>query len=113
MGGGIDCGGGMRESGACRRWFENGLWRVQGVSGRNDNIRIVRSTTILMTLSRLLKPLSTLPLTLQNLGEDHIKLTDKLGNPRNHTKDHESQVAELLGIEHNTTTFELDSHRQC
>jgi Reverse transcriptase (RNA-dependent DNA polymerase) len=46
------------------------------------------------------------PAILHNLREDYVKVTDDLGIPRNDAKNHEGQVAELLGIEHDTTTFE-------
>jgi hypothetical protein len=55
---------------------------------------------------RVIKASPHIPAILHALNEDYIKITDDLGIPRNDAKDHEGQVAELLGIEHDTTTFE-------
>lgn len=58
-----------------------------------------------MTSSAWSKPPYILPRS-STTSEDYIKVTDDLGIPRNDAKDHEGEVAELLGIEHDTTTFE-------
>lgn len=55
---------------------------------------------------RVIKPSPDTPMILSNLSKDYIQITDELGIPRNDAKDHEGQVAELLGIEHDTSTFE-------
>jgi len=55
---------------------------------------------------RVIKASPYTPAILHNLREEYVKVTDDLGIPRNDAKDHEGQVAELLGIEHDTTTFE-------
>jgi hypothetical protein len=55
---------------------------------------------------RVIKASPHTPAILHTLKKDYIKVTDELGIPRNDAKDHEGQVAELLGIEHDTTTFE-------
>ena len=55
---------------------------------------------------RIIKASPHTPAILHNLREDYVKVTDELGIPRNDTKDHEGQVAEILGIEHDTTTLE-------
>jgi hypothetical protein len=55
---------------------------------------------------RVIKASPHIPAILHALNEDYIKIIDDLGIPRNDAKDHEGQVAELLGIEHDITTFE-------
>ena len=55
---------------------------------------------------RITKASPYTPSIVQTLKEEYIKVTDDLGIPRNDAKDHEGQVAEILGIEHDTTTFE-------
>jgi hypothetical protein len=55
---------------------------------------------------RVIKVFPHTPAILHSLKKDYIKVTDDLGIPQNDVKDHEGQIAELLGIKYDTTFFE-------